>query len=361
MRIAVLKETKQHEYRVGMTPTCVATYVEHGHQVLVETEAGLGTGFSDQDYQAAGASIAKDAPSAAAETDMIVKVKEPSAAEVAMMHPGQILYTYLHLAALPELTQQLCEAGVVAIAYETIATPDGALPCLKPMSEIAGRLSVQEGAKYLERPFGGRGVLLGGVPGIRRGSVGIIGGGIVGTNAAKIATGMGADVTILDVSTDRLAYLDDIFGSRITTLTSDPANIREVLAESDVLIGAVLLPGRAAPKLVKHQDLSLMKPGAVIVDVAIDQGGCVETSKPTSHDDPVHIVDGIVHYGVTNMPGVVALSSTMALTSLTRRYGLALAEHGWEKAMEIEPDLQGGLNVVGGKVVHAGVAESLGI
>ena len=361
MHLAVLAETKRHEYRVGMTPGCVAIYAEHGHVVTVQAGAGLGAGFSDDDYRAAGARIAADAASAASAAQMIVKVKEPQPAELDLLRPGQVLFTYLHLAALPELAQELARRRIDCIAYETIATADGALPCLQPMSEIAGRLAVQEGAKYLEKPFGGRGVLLGGVPGIRRGKVVILGAGVVGTNAAKIATGIGAEVVVLDVNARRLAYLDDSFGSRLTTLISDPGRVRAALREADVLIGAVLIPGARAPYLVRRADLALMKPGAVIVDVAIDQGGCCETSQPTTHDAPTYLNDGIVHYCVTNMPGVVALSSTEALTSRTRGYGLAIADRGLAGALATDPVLAHGANLIAGHCVHPGVAAACGL
>jgi alanine dehydrogenase len=289
---------------------------------------------------------------------MIVKVKEPLPEEYNLFHKDQILYTYLHLAADKTLTEAMLKAGIRGVAYETIETADGQLPCLQPMSEIAGRLAVQEGAKYLEKTFGGRGVLLGGVPGVERGRVGIIGGGVVGTNACKIATGMGAEVTILDVSAKRLAYLDDIFGSRITALYSTDANIEKILRECDVIIGAVLLPGAKAPTLVKKEHLKIMKKGAVIVDVAVDQGGCVETIKPTTHDNPVYVIDGIVHYGVANMPGAVALTSTKALTSATLPYGLLIAEMGLEKAALKSAPLKLGINVYRGNLVYENVSKA---
>jgi alanine dehydrogenase len=289
---------------------------------------------------------------------MIIKVKEPPPDEYELFHKDQILFTYLHLAADLTLTEAMMRAGIKGVAYETIETAEGQLPCLQPMSEIAGRLAVQEGAKYLEKTFGGRGVLLGGVPGVERGKVGIIGGGVVGTNACKIATGMGADVTILDVSATKLAYLDDIFGSRITTLYSTDANIEKILRESDLIIGAVLLAGAKAPTLVKREHLKLMKKGAVIVDVAVDQGGCVETIKPTTHDEPVYVIDGIVHYGVANMPGAVALTSTKALTSATLPYGLMIAEKGLEKAAMASTALKNGINVYKGNCVYENVAKT---
>ncbi len=361
MDIAVLKETKQHEYRVGMTPACAAIYAERGHTIRVQAGAGLGTGFSDEAYRQAGAEILPDAVTTARGAGMIVKVKEPLPQEYDLLEPGQILFTYLHLAANPALARFLAERQVESIAYETIQLADGSLPCLQPMSEIAGRLSVQEGAKYLEKPFGGRGVLLGGIPGIHRGRVVIIGGGVVGTNAAKIATGMGAEVVILDINPRRLAYLDDIFGPRITTLVSDPHHIRESCREADVVIGAVLVTGASAPRLIRREDLTAMKPGAVIVDVAIDQGGCCETARPTTHDEPVYIEEGVVHYCVANMPGVVALSSTVALASRTRNYGLTIADHGLRGALAADPALRLGANILGGHCVHPAVAESCGM
>ncbi|MAG14062.1 MAG: alanine dehydrogenase [Spirochaetales bacterium] len=300
-------------------------------------------------------------PKIYSDAEMIVKVKEPQPDEYPLLRENQILFTYLHLAASANLTNELKERRIKAVAYETIETDGGALPCLKPMSEIAGRLSVQEGAKYLEKTFGGRGVLLGGVPGVPRGKVGIVGGGVVGTNACKVAVGMGAEVTILDISSDRLAYLDDIFSTHLTTLYSTDANIEAVLAQSDLVIGAVLVPGAKTPRLIRKEHLKLMKRGAVIVDVAIDQGGCVETSHPTTHDDPVFVVDGVVHYCVANMPGSVALSSTLALTSTTLPYALLIAEHGLEEAVSISGAIYRGVNVYDGKCVYPNVADALGI
>ncbi len=358
MDIAVLKEIKRHEYRVGVTPACAAIYVAGGHRVRVQSGAGTGAGFTDEAYREAGADIVAGAAETAAGAGMIVKVKEPQPEEYELLEPGQILFTYLHLAAAPELARALVARRVTAVAYETIQEADGALPCLQPMSEIAGRLAVQEGAKYLEKPFGGRGVLLGGVPGIGRGRVAIVGGGVVGNNAAKIAVGMGAEVVVLDVDTRRLAYLDDIYGSRITTLTSDAHHLGEALRAADVVVGAVLIPGDRAPKLIRREHLAQMKPGAVIVDVAIDQGGCCETARATTHDDPVYLVDGIVHYCVANMPGVVALSSTQALVSRTRSFGLALADRGLAGAIDHLPELAGGVNTHAGACTHAGVAEA---
>jgi alanine dehydrogenase len=361
MKVGCVKEIKKHEYRVGLTPSDVKSYVTRGHQVYIERESGLAAGFEDDNYENAGAAICDTREKIFSSCDMIIKVKEPIPEEYHLIKENQILFTYLHLAANKELTELLMNKKVKAIAYETIEDEDGNLPCLKPMSEIAGRLAVQEGAKYLEKTFGGRGVLLGGVPGVARGKVGIIGGGIVGTNACKVASGMGADVTILDVCASRLAYLDDIFGSRITTLYSTDANIEIVLRESDVIIGAVLLPGAKAPTLVTREHLKIMKNGSVIVDVAVDQGGCVETIHPTTHDDPVYVIDGVVHYGVANMPGAVALSSTNALTSTTLPYGLMIAELGLEKACKQSKDIYKGVNIYKGKCVYENVAKAFNI
>ncbi len=361
MLIGTVREVKTHEYRVGLTPSCAKSYVARGNEVIIEDGAGTPSGFENDKYEAVGAKILATREEVFAQADMIVKVKEPQPDEIPLLRDGQILFTYLHLAADKELTERLMATGIKGVAYETIETAAGGLPCLKPMSEIAGRLSIQEGAKYLEKPFGGRGILLGGVPGIPRGRVAILGGGVVGANACKIAVGIGADVTILDIDANRLAYLDDIFGSRVTTLYSTDHNIETVLREADIIIGAVLLPGAKAPRLVRREHLQLMKPGAVIVDVAVDQGGCVETTRPTTHDDPIFNVDGIVHYCVTNMPGAVALSSTLALTSTTLPYGLAIAEHGVEEAVRQNPELALGLNLYKGKVTYSSVAKDLGL
>ena len=361
MKVGVAKEIKTHEYRVGLTPDCVKAYCSRSHDVFVEKGCGVNAGFEDTQYEAAGATILDDKRRLFDTCEMIVKVKEPLPEEYSLFHQGQILYTYLHLAASRELTNALLDAKIKAVAYETIETADKSLPCLKPMSEIAGRLSVQEGAKYLEKHFGGRGILLGGVPGIKRGKIAIIGGGVSGTNACKMAVGIGADVTILDIDSNRLAYLDDIFGASITTLYSNDANIDYVIAESDVVIGAVLIHGAKAPHLIKKSHLSMMKKGAVIVDISVDQGGCTETTRPTTHDDPVYIVDGIVHYCVANMPGAVALSSTLALTGTTLHYGLMIAEQGFEKACRNSAELALGANLYMGKCIYANVAKSLDI
>jgi alanine dehydrogenase len=358
MKVGCIKEIKRHEYRVGLTPSDAKSYIIRGHRVYIEKNAGLAAGFDDSQYKNAGAVIYNSPEEIFEISDMIIKVKEPLPEEYGFFHPEQILYTYLHLAANRELTKMLMEKNIKGVAYETIENDAKQLPCLKPMSEIAGRLAVQEGAKYLEKTYGGRGVLLGGVPGVARGKVGIIGGGVVGTNACKIASGMGAEVTILDIDATKLAYLDDIFGSRINTLYSTDANIEQVLRESDVLIGAVLLAGAKAPILVKKEHIKLMKPGAVIVDVAVDQGGCIETIHATTHDDPVYVIDGVVHYGVANMPGAVALSSTKALTSTTLPYGLLIAEHGLEEACRISKDIYRGVNTYKGKCVYENVAKA---
>lgn len=359
MIVATVKEIKKHEYRVGLTPSCVQAYVNAGHTVLVENNAGINAGFENTDYITAGAHILNTAKEVFDSADMIVKVKEPQPSEYSLFKKDQILYTYLHLAADKKLTKALLDARIKAIAYETIEDNKGGLPCLKPMSEIAGRLATQEGAKYLERPFGGRGVLLGGVPGVPKGKVAIIGGGIVGANALKMAVGLGADVTILDLNSDRLTYLDDIYGNKIQTLYSNESNIEKVLRESDLVIGAVLIPGAKAPKLVKRRHLSLMKKGAVLVDVAVDQGGCFETTVATTHDNPIFEVDGIIHYCVANMPGAVARTSTIALTSTTLNHGLKIASLGIEQACKNDANLNKGLNLYDGHCVYLEVAKDL--
>ena len=361
MRIGTPKEIKTHEYRVGLTPACVMAYREAGHAVSIETGAGENAGFPDAEYAAAGATVVPDKRRLFAEAEMIVKVKEPLPEEYDLFREGQILFTYLHLAPAPKLAKALLTKRVKGVAYETIELPGRKLPCLKPMSEIAGRLSVQEGAKYLEKPFGGRGVLLGGVPGVRHGRIAILGAGTVGMNACKMAVGIGGDVTILDTNADRLEYLDDLFGSRITTLQSTPANVESSVAEADLVIGAVLIPGATAPKLIRREHLKLMKRGAVIVDVAVDQGGCAETTHPTTHEKPVFIEEGVVHYCVANMPGAVAVTSTLALTSATLPYGLMIANLGLEKACARSAALARGVNVYDGRCTYAAVAESLGM
>ena len=361
MLIGVPKEIKNHEYRVGMTPESVVEAVALGHGVLVETGAGLGIGAEDAAYMAAGAKISPTAAEIFSSADMIVKVKEPQAVERKMLRPGQILFTYLHLAPDPEQTKDLLASGAVCIAYETVTDERGGLPLLKPMSQVAGRMAIQAGATALEKSKGGRGVLLGGVPGVMPGKVLILGGGVVGFNAAQMAVGLHADVTILDRSPVVLEQLETHFGSKARVLYSTKAAIAELVKEADLVIGAVLVPGAAAPKLVTKTMLSTMKPGAVLVDVAIDQGGCFETSRPTTHADPTYVIDGIVHYCVANMPGGVARTSTYALNNVTLRHTLALAGKGWKKALQSDLHLRNGLNIWDGKVTCAPVAEALGL
>ncbi|MDD4688204.1 MAG: alanine dehydrogenase [Eubacteriales bacterium] len=361
MIIGVTKELKNNEFRVGLTPDNVSTLVNKGNQLLIETHAGGGAGFSDDEYIVAGARIIQDAKEVWDTADMIVKVKEPEECEYNLLKEEQILYTYLHLAPNPQLTEVLISKKVKAVAYETITDAEGNLPCLRPMSQIAGRLSIQEGAKYLERNFGGRGLLLGGVPGVERGHVVIIGGGITGTYAAKVAIGMDAQVTLLDVNHNRLAYLDDIFGASLNTLYSTEANLRKCLADADLVIGSVLIPGASTPKLVKREHLKLMKKGAVIVDIAIDQGGCCESSHTTTHDDPVYIDEGIVHYCVGNMPGAVPRTSTIALTNTTIGFAAMIADMGLEAACKTAKGLADGVNIYNGKCTNINVAKSLNL
>lgn len=359
MRIGTTKELKNHEYRVGLTPDNVQTYVNNGHEVFVETHAGEGAGFSDEEYIACGATILATPAEVYAACDMIVKVKEPEEEEYQYLREGQILYTYLHLAPNKPLVDILLQKKVNAVAYETIKDENGNLPCLRPMSQIAGRLSVQEGAKYLEKGFGGRGILLGGVPGVERGKIVIVGGGVAGTYAAKAAVGIDAQVTILDINANRLAYLEDIFGASVTTLYSSEANIRKALSEADLVIGSVLIPGAATPKLVRREHLKLMKKGAVIVDIAIDQGGCCESSHVTTHDEPIYVEEGIVHYCVGNMPGAVPRTSTIALTNTTMRYGLMIANLGLEKACGND-GVKSGVNCYLGSLTNKNVADAHG-
>lgn len=359
MIIGCTKELKNHEYRVGLTPDNVYTFVKDGHTVYVETMAGVGAGFSDEMYKEAGAIVLDTAKEVYDVSDMIIKVKEPEECEYDLLREGQILFTYLHLAPNPSLTKALMEKGVKAVAYETITDKEGNLPCLRPMSQIAGRLSIQEGAKYLEKSFGGRGILLGGVPGVERGKIVIIGGGIAGTYAAKAAVGIDAQVTLLDIDLNRLSYLEDIFGASVTTLYSTDANIRKYLAEADLVIGSVLIPGGKTPKLIRKEHLAIMKKGAVIVDIAIDQGGCCETSHVTKHQDPVYIVDGIVHYCVGNMPGAVPYTSTVALSNATFKYARLMANYGLEKAIEMDAGLANGVNIYAHKCVNKNVADAL--
>ncbi len=359
MLIGVPKEIKNHEYRVGMTPAAVREAVHHDHQVLVQSGAGVEIGLTDDAYRAAGAQIADDAATVFARTQMIVKVKEPQPQECRMLRKGQLLFTYLHLAPDPEQTELLLASGCTAIAYETITDDRGGLPLLAPMSEVAGRMSIQVGAVALQKANGGRGILLGGVPGVAPGRVTVIGGGVVGANAAKMAVGMGAEVTVLDRSLPRLRELDDIFLGRLRTEFASIDATERAVYEADLVIGAVLIPGAAAPKLIRRPQLARMKTGAVIVDVAIDQGGCFETSRPTTHANPTYMVDGIVHYCVANMPGAVARTSTFALNNATLPFTLALADKGWKRACNDDRHLRAGLNVHAGMLTHPAVAEAL--
>src|SRR6187399_636898 len=359
MRIGVPKEIKVHEYRIGLTPPSVAELVAAGHSVIVETRAGLGIDFEDSAYQKAGAEILPDAPSVFKASDMIVKVKEPQQSEIAMLEPRHILFTYLHLAADKPQAEGLMKSGATCIAYETVTSNTGALPLLKPMSEVAGRMSIQVGAHYLEKEPGGRGVLLGGVPGVAPAKVAILGGGVAGVNAAQMAVGMRADVTIYDINMERLAELDMFFSSQIKTAYASRAAIAHAVAESELVIGAVLVPGAAAPKLVTRDMLKTMKRGSVLVDIAIDQGGCFDTSHATTHADPVYEVDGIIHYCVANMPGAVARTSAFALNNATLPFALKIANLGAEEAMRQDKHLAMGLNVSGGKIRHQAVAEAL--
>jgi alanine dehydrogenase len=360
MIVGVPKEIKVREYRVGITPAIAKAFVASKHTVLIEKGAGEGAGISDGEYERVGAKIVKGADELWKRSEMIIKVKEPIEPEYARMQEGQVIYTYFHLAAVPELAKVLLKKKIAAVAYETIQPEDGSLPLLKPMSEIAGKMSIQVGAAALEKAHGGKGILLGGVPGVRRGKVAIIGGGVVGTCAAKVAVGMGAEVTVLDVNLDRLTYLDDIFQGRITTLMSDSLNISKAVCESDLVVGGVLIPGAKAPKLVSKELIKEMSKGAVVVDVAVDQGGCIETIKATTHDNPTYEVSGVVHYGVANMPGAVPMTSTFALTNATRPYGRKIADMGLEQAILSDPALAKGLNTYGGHVTYKAVADDLG-
>ena len=360
MLVGVPKEIKNNEFRVGLTPPSVHELVARGHRVIVQTGAGAGIGLTDEQYTAAGATIVPSAQEIFAQAEMVVKVKEPQPQECALLRPGQILYTYLHLAPDREQTAALVKSGAVCIAYETITGPGGGLPLLAPMSEVAGRMAIQAGASHLEKSKGGAGILLGGVPGVAAGHIVIIGAGVVGTNALQMAVGIGARVTVLDKNVDRLRQLDLIYGNQITTLYSNAHAIEEAVLSADLVIGGVLVPGAAAPKLVTAAMVSKMKKGAVVVDVAIDQGGCFETSHPTTHADPTFVVDGVVHYCVANMPGAVARTSTFALNNATIGHAVALATKGWRQALRDDPHLKNGLNVCEGKITYAAVAQDLG-
>ena len=361
MQIGCPKEIKPQEFRVGLTPDAARECVGHGHKVIVETGAGLGAGFADADYVAAGARIAPDAAEVFAEADLVIKVKEPQPAERASLRKGQVLFTYLHLAPDPDQTHDLLKSGATCIAYETVTDARGGLPLLAPMSEVAGRLAPQVGAWALQKVNGGRGVLMGGIPGVLPAKVAVIGGGVVGTHAARVAAGMGADVTVLDRSLPRLRYLDDVYARDFRTAYASAAATAAAVAEADMVIGAVLIPGAAAPKLVTRAQLSTMKPGAAIVDVAIDQGGCFETSHATTHHDPIYVVDGIVHYCVANMPGAVARTATQGLGNATLPFLLALADKGWRRACAEDPHLMAGLNVHAGHLTYAAVGAALGL
>jgi alanine dehydrogenase len=361
MIVGVPKEIKEHEYRIALTPSGIEALRKDGHRVVVEEDAGIGSGITNEEIREAGGEILPSHEEVFTQAGMIVKVKEPLREECELLREGQILFTYLHLASNKTLTRSLMKAKVIATAYETVETNDGKLPLLIPMSEVAGRLAIQEGAKYLEKPQGGEGILLGGVPGVTPAKVVILGGGVVGTNAAKMAAGLGARVLILTPNLDRLRYLDDVMQANVITMKSNEYNIRQAIKDADLVVGAVLVPGGKAPHLISRKMLKTMKPGSVIVDVAIDQGGCVETSRPTSHSEPIYEVEGIIHYCVTNMPGCVSQTSTYALTNATLPYVLELANNGYPQALREDKALAKGLNIVDGKVTYEGVAKAHGL
>jgi len=361
MKIGVPREIKTNENRVALAPAGAEALVTAGHSVMIEKGAGEGSGFADDDFTAVGATIGPDAATVWRDADMILKVKEPIASEWPHMRRGQTIFTYFHFAADEALTRACLESGATCLAYETVELPSRELPLLTPMSEVAGRMAVQQGAKYLEKLYGGRGVLLGGVPGVAPGRVVILGGGIVGVNAAKMAAGLGASVTVVDISLERLRYLSDVMPANVTLIHSNRHNILELIRTADLVVGAVLIPGAKAPRLVRAEDLKAMQPGAVIVDVAVDQGGCVESIHPTTHENPTYVVDGVIHYGVANMPGGVPRTSTLALTNATLPYTLQLANKGWKQALRDSPALLKGLNVVDGKVTYRAVAEAFGL
>jgi alanine dehydrogenase len=361
MIIGVPKEIKNNENRVGLTPAGVSALAKAGHKLFVQSTAGNGSGFSDDEYKKAGASILKTIAEVYKKADMIIKVKEPIKVEYSLIKEGQLLFTYFHFASYEPLAKAMIKSKAICLAYETVEKKDRSLPLLVPMSEVAGRMSIQEGAKYLEKPMGGRGILLGGVPGVKPAHVLILGGGIVGTQAAKMAAGMAADVTIMDISIPRLRELDDILPANVKTVFSNEYNIRDAIKTADLIVGAVLIPGAKAPHLITRDMLKLMRPGTVLVDVAVDQGGCIETCKPTTHEDPTYVIDGIIHYCVANMPGAVPYTSTLALTNATLPYALQLANKGWKKACSDNEELKLGLNVVEGKVVYKGVSEALNL
>ncbi|MDZ7694500.1 MAG: alanine dehydrogenase [Balneolaceae bacterium] len=358
MIIGVPKEIKTHENRVALLPGGVKDFVQHGHDVLIQEGAGAASGFPDELYSEEGAQIVDDVKEVWDKAEMIMKVKEPIKEEYPRMREGQVIFTYFHFAASRELTEAVVASGAIAIAYETVEKEDGSLPLLIPMSEVAGRMAAQEGAKYLEKPLGGRGVLMGGIPGVSPATTLVLGGGIVGVNAAKVAAGMGSHTTIMDINISKLRYLDDVMPKNVDTMFSSEANIRRVLPHVDLVIGAVLKPGAKAPHLITKEMLRVMKPGSVLVDVAIDQGGCFETSKPTTHDAPTFVVDDVLHYCVANMPGAVPYTSTLGLTNVTLPYALDLANKGWKKAVDEDPELEKGVNIVQGDIVYKDVAET---
>lgn len=361
MIIGVPKEIKNNENRVALTPAGTQELVKRGHTVFIQNTAGAGSGFSDDEYAKAGATLARDAAEVFQRAEMIMKVKEPIEQEYKLIRKDQLVFTYFHFASYEPLTKAMIESGAVCLAYETVERPDASLPLLIPMSEVAGRMSIQEGAKYLEKPLKGRGILLGGVPGVKPAKVLILGGGVVGTNAAKIAAGMGADVTIMDVNINRLRYLDDVMPKNVHTVVSNDYAIRELVKDADLIIGGVLIPGAKAPKLITRDMLKLMRPGTVLVDVAVDQGGCIETCRPTTHEDPTFIIDDVVHYCVANMPGAVPYTSTLALTNATLPYAIRLANQGWKKAAQESLELRHGLNVIQGEIVYKGVADAFNL
>jgi alanine dehydrogenase len=361
MIIGVPKEIKNNENRVALTPAGTQELVKRGHTVYIQETAGVGSGFPDEEYAGAGAKLIREASEIFASAEMIIKVKEPIEQEYSLIRKGQLVFTYFHFASYEPLTKAMMESGAICLAYETVERADGTLPLLIPMSEVAGRMAVQEGAKYLEKPLKGRGILLGGVPGVKPAKVLILGAGIVGTNAAKIAAGMGADVTIVDVNLTRLRYLDDVMPKNVHTMVSNEYSIREMVKDHDLIIGGVLIPGAKAPRLITRDMLKTMRPGTVLVDVAVDQGGCIETCTPTTHENPTYIIDAVVHYCVANMPGAVPYTSTLALTNATLPYAVRLANYGWKKACLDNPDLRNGLNIIEGHVVYKAVADAFNL
>ena len=358
MIIGVPKEIKNNENRVALTPAGTKELVKRGHTVYIQHTAGDGSGFTDDEYAGAGANIINDPAEIFRLAEMIIKVKEPIEQEYALIRAGQLIFTYFHFASYEPLTKAMIKSGAICLAYETVERPDASLPLLIPMSEVAGRMAIQEGAKYLEKPLKGRGILLGGVPGVKPAKVLILGAGIVGTNAAKIAAGMGADVTIVDVNLQRLRYLDDVMPKNVHTMVSNEYSLRELVKDHDLIVGAVLIPGAKAPKLITRDMLKIMRPGTVLVDVAVDQGGCIETCTPTTHENPTYIIDDVVHYCVANMPGAVPYTSTLALTNATLPYAVRLANYGWKKACLDNQDLRNGLNIIEGQIVYKGVADA---